>query len=308
MILADKIFLPGGLFFRMMRGASAMLIENGNANQEPMQLCNAEYLWNCEDSAFFNLNDIPTGYKDFEPYYIEYLKGVKRPGEIYGEGGLLDVICEKLYGKDAALDFKELFSIKGEDCEPPLTSACSSEIYTNFTKVVYPMRWDDGEMTLDSEAKYTVEKFLKKFIETDKSTKKAAKISERIFKEKKYLPDAEEDVIWMKDNFALMSRYTELLVRYMRCYKDVLSYFEKGTKIPEGTEDELISIKNCADELLSYVNSLPLTPICPLGGAVVRRDDIADFLSYNAEIMHRSIIEDKRLPSGLRPLRTRDHW
>jgi hypothetical protein len=94
----------------------------------------------------------------------------------------------------------------------------------------------------------------------------------------------------------------------MKCYEVVLSYFEKDTKIPDGTEDELLSIKNCANELLSYVNSLGLAPICPLGGMAVRRDELCDFLSYNSEIMLRSIKENQRLPSGLRPLRTRDHW
>jgi len=305
---SDKLFVPGGLFLRLMKDADAMLIENGNANQEPTQLYNAEYLWNSEKSAFYNIPDMPTDYRDFEPFYIDYLKTVTRPAEIYGEGGLLEVICEKLYGKAAAKDFKSLYSISGKDGSPPLTSACSCEIFTNFTKVVYPMRWDYEEMRLEGDGKYTVEKLLSKFVEVNFATKEAAILTEKISREGKYLPECHEDVLWMKDNFALMSRYTALLVRYMQCYKTVLSHFELGGDIHESVKTELISIKESADVLLNEANSSPLKAICPLGGATVRRDDLADFISYNSEIMLRSIEENKRIPSGLRPLRTRDHW
>ncbi len=305
---SDKLFLPGGFFLKLMKGSSAMLIENGNANQEPMQIYNAEYLWNSENSAFYNIPDIPDNYKDFEPFYIDYLKTVTRPVEIYGEGGMLEVIAEKLYGKEAAKDFKELYSIAGKGGEPPLTSMSSCEIFTNYTKVVYPMRWDDEEMKLSGDGKYTVEKILDRFIETDYATHEAAKLIEKIFNEKKYLPECEDDVSWMNDNFKLMSRYTALLVGYMRCYKTVLAHFEFGSEIPNEVNEELLKIKNAADVLLKEARSSTLKAICPLGGATVRRDDIADFISYNSEIMLRSIKENKRIPSRLRPLRTRDHW
>jgi hypothetical protein len=305
---SDKLFVPGGLFLHLMKGSSAMLMANGNANQEPTQLYNAEYLWNSDDSAYFNITDMPKSYDDFQPFYINYLKTVVRPTQIYGDGGLLEVICEKLYGKAAAKDFKKLYSIAGNDGSPPLTSACSCEIFTNFTKVVYPMRWDDESMQLSGEGKHTVEKLLSKFIEVDFATSEAASLSEKIFEEKKYLSECEDDVLWMKDNFRLMSRYTALLVRYMKCYKNTLSYFALKTDLPEAVSTELIEIKKAADVLLQEAEASTLKPICPLGGAIVRRDDLADFISYNSEIMLRSIKENNRIPSGLRPLRTRDHW
>ena len=104
------------------------------------------------------------------------------------------------------------------------------------------------------------------------------------------------------------------LLPFIRAFKE--KYPEKdlwiftGNLYEELTDSTLAHPKRIAetDELLSYVNSLSLSPICPLGGAAIRRDDVADFLSYNAEIMYRSIKENRRIPSGLRPLRTRDHW
>ena len=304
---SDKLFLGGGLFLKLMKKCDAMIIENGNANQEPMQLYNAEYLWNCEKSAFYNVENMPSNYRDFEKLYIDYLKTNIRPKEIYGDGGLLEVICEKLYGKDASHDFKELYSVCGKDGTPPLTSLSSAEIYTNFTKVVYPMRWDNEDLR-DSSGKQSVASILEKFIEVDKATCAARDICTRIYNDKKYLPSCEDDIRWMKDNFTLVSEYTGLFVRYMECYRLVGRHFEFGEKIPKETSFELSEIKKAADDLLRRVCALGLTPICPLGGAMVRREEMADFLSYNSEIMQRSIVEDKRMPSGRRPLRTRDHW
>ena len=305
---SDKLFHCGCLFSRLMKSAASIKIYNGNANQEPLQLCNAEYMWNSENSAYYNIPDIPQTYEEFEPFYIDYLKGNTRPEEIYGENGFLKIICEKLYGKEAAQDFYELFSIHGEDGAPPLISPCSCEIYTNFTKVVFPMRWDNADLKEDSENGLSINSILKKFIEVDRSTKKAKEVSAKIYAEKKYFAELESDVKWLAENFALCARYSDMFVRYMQCYKAVNAYFTKGQTIPEGTAEKLENLKKEADELLAEVVTMGLKAIDHMGGAIVRREKIADFLSYSAEIMLRSIEENVRIPSGLRPLEVRRHW
>ena len=305
---SDKLFVPGGLFCRLMKSATGITIYNGNGNQEAMQVCNAEYMWNCENSAYYNIPDMPDNQKDFEPFYIDYLKGITRPEEIYGDEGLLKIACEKLYGKEAAEDFKQLFTTHGEDGAPPLTSPCSCEIYTNYSKVVYPMRWDNAELPEDSEEELSINKILDKYIQIDYATKKAKEISFKIYKEKKYYPQLEEDVKWLVDNFTVCEHFMDMFVRYMQCYKKVNAYFTKGEKVPEETKTMLEALKLEADEFLAEINGMGLEAIDYLGGALVRRDEMADFLSYNSEIMLRSIAEDKRLPSNLRPLKTREHW
>jgi len=305
---SDKLFLGGGLFNRLMKPATSIITENGNANQEAMQIYNAEYMWNCENSAYYNIPDIPDNYEDFVPFYIDYLKGNTRPQEIYGKNGLLEIICRKLYGKEAAEDFRELFSIHGEDGAPPLISPCSCEIYTNFTKVVFPMRWDNEALKEDADIGFSVNSILNKFIQMDYSTKKAKRLSSKIYAEKKYLPELEEDIKWLKDNFEICEKYTDMLVRYMQCYKSVNAYFEKGESIPEGVEGILIALKKEADELITEIIAMNLTPIDHMGGAALRREKIADFISYNSEIMLRSIKENVRIPSNLRELEVRLHW
>ena len=305
---SDKLFVPGGLFCRLMKSCASMITENGNGNQEALQIFNAEYMWNSENSAYYNIPDMPDNYKDFEPFYINFLKGITRPEEIYGDEGFLKIICEKLYGKEAAADFKELFTIHGEDGEPPLTSPCSCEIYTNFSRVVFPMRWDNDELSEEAEKGHSINSILNKFIQIDYATKKAKEISAKIYREKKYFPELEEDVKWLVDNFTVCEHFMDMFVRYMQCYKNVNAYFTKGEEISEETKKVLAALKVEADEFLAEINGMGLEAIDYLGGALVRRDEMADFLSYNAEIMMRSITEDKRLPSNLRPLKTREHW
>ena len=305
---SDKLFVPGGLFCRLMKAADGITIYNGNGNQEVLQLCNAEYMWNCENSAYYNIPDMPNNQKDFEPFYIDYLKGITRPEEIYGDEGLLKIACEKLYGKEAAEDFKQLYTTHGEDGAPPLTSPCSCEIYTNYSRVVFPMRWDNEELLEEAEKGLSINKILDKFIQIDYATKKAKEIATKIYSEKKYFPELEEDVKWLKDNFTVCEHFTDMLVRYMQCYKKVNRYFTNGETIPEETKTMLAALKVEADEFMAELEAMGLCAIDYLGGALVRRDEMADFLSYNAEIMLRSIAEDKRLPSNLRPLKTRTHW
>ena len=171
------------------------------------------------------------------------------------------------------------------------------------------MRWDNAELPEDAtEDELSINKILKKFIQIDISTKKAKELSAKIYKEKKYLPEVEEDVKWMADNFAVCEHFMDMFVRYMQCYKKVNAYFTKGEEISEETKKVLAALKVEADEFLAEINGMGLEAIDYLGGALVRRDEMADFLSYNSEIMMRSITEDKRLPSNLRPIKTREHW
>lgn len=303
---SDKLFLGAGLFLGLMKEADVMIIENGNANQEPMQVYNAEYLWNCENSAFYRLGEIPQKYEEFFGVYREYLSTRIRPEEIYGKGGLLEVICEKLYGKDAASDFADLYRLHGGNYEPPLISACSCEIYTNFSKVVYPMRWDNAELEL--EGALSVNSVLEKFSGTDKVTCEAAELSEKIFREKKYLPELEKDVKWLSENFRINSIFTGMLKEYMVCYKQVLTHFLQGDKVEEEVKHILEELRMRARQFMAELEALSLKAIDVLGGALVRRTELCDFIDYNCEIMLRSIEENSRIPSGLRPLPKRESW
>ena len=53
-----------------------------------------------------------------------------RPEEIYGEGGMIDVICEKLYGSEIGSEMAKIYKVCGDNGEPPVVAAVCVDIYT----------------------------------------------------------------------------------------------------------------------------------------------------------------------------------
>ena len=76
-------------------GADGFITANGNAFQVPLQVFNEEYQWNCDHSGFFKLKERPGDQEAFMELYQSALDSGFRPEEIYGERGMIEVICEK---------------------------------------------------------------------------------------------------------------------------------------------------------------------------------------------------------------------
>ena len=96
------------IFTYNFKGADAVVTYNGHTFQEPLQLFNAEYLWNSERSAYFNIEDKPKNQTEFLKLYRSAIKSDFRPEEIYGDNGFLDVICEKIYGEKIAENMAQI--------------------------------------------------------------------------------------------------------------------------------------------------------------------------------------------------------
>ena len=56
----------------------------------------------------YTVTDKPKNYEEYLDLYKRVLKGKVKPEEIYGEGGFIDVICEKLYGKEIAKELSRV--------------------------------------------------------------------------------------------------------------------------------------------------------------------------------------------------------
>ena len=101
-------------------------------------------------------------------------------------------------------------------------------------------------------------------------------ISAKIYSEKKYFPELEEDVKWLADNFALCEKFMDMLVRYMQLYKTVNAYFTNGEKISEETKASLASLKKEADKFLAEINGMDLEAIDYLGGFILQLRNYAE--------------------------------
>jgi hypothetical protein len=82
-------------------GMDAVIAGSGNAFQEPRQAIYAEYMWNPKGSVYsFELPDCVSNI-EFKPFYHDLRYGRISPDVIFGESGLLELVCKKLYGKSA---------------------------------------------------------------------------------------------------------------------------------------------------------------------------------------------------------------
>jgi len=298
----DKLFTSTACLNYIMKGYDNMGTYNGNAFQEPLAIFDAEYMWNSENSGFFNFSPRPKNYEEYIKLYYDLMQWKVKPEEIYGEGGFIDVICEKLYGKELGAKMAIVYKVSGKNGEPPILAAASVDIFTNYSKVVYPMRWDD-EITEEKELE-----FLERFTECAKASGMAYKALDNAVSLNITDAGIREDIEFLKDCAYMGKNLTELLSEYMGIYIDLATSFRKGDAPSKDIALRLQALRRKEADFTSYVNGRNVKPLDRFEGPFIRRREMAEWLEYNTELMEKSIAEGKRIPTDRKPLRTRDWW
>lgn len=298
---SDKIYTPSAAYAPFMKDADLVLCANGSALQKPTMVANAEYLWNPTDSAFWNLELLGNFQKQFE-HYNAFREGQIRPEEIYGEGGLLDVSCELLFGKNHGKRIADIYRLQGENGESPIFTACNVELWTNYTKVNYPMLWDTPA-SVDQQNMYR-----ERFSESAKVTKAAADILAEVLMADD-LTDAQREYLqFMYDSAVLSAELCDQLTRYMDLYMEADRYFADGTPYGTDLRDRAKALQNDAQTMLQTIEESNLKAFDPLGGILVRRAELFDFVDYCAGQIVKSIDTESRVPEDRRPPNIRDWW
>ncbi|MBQ4527293.1 MAG: hypothetical protein II998_04395 [Clostridia bacterium] len=300
----DKLFSANSALNYVMKGYSTLLTENGNSFQEPLQLYNAEYMWNCDNSAFYNVSPRPSDYDEFMQIFNGMLDSSYRPTRVYGDGGMIDVICTKLYGDKYGKKLAEIWKLCGENGEPPIACASNVDIYTNFSKVIYPMRWDIEEITSEE-----IDEKCVRFEQCFLMTQKAYEIISSVVSEYDGDKDTKADLEWLSGCFDVCRKLCGLLSQYMSIYKKLQTSFDTGDWKNESLIiSELEAIKPKIKDYLSFVDVKKGSPIDLFGGASVRQIEIGEHLDYWTDIMMSSVKSKKRIPDDVRPLATRNWW
>jgi len=293
----DKLFSATGVLMYMFKGVFGVTNHNGNAFQEPQQLFNAEYMWNSENSGFYNIDPKPENYEEFLKVLDDLIHSTVDPEELTGDGGMLDVICEKLYGKIGS-KLAQVYKLRGKNGEQPIPCASSVDIYTNFTKIIFPMRWDNEQIT-DKQISDMTERFCQCNIVTEKAfniMKKVVEIYDGDEKQK-------NDFIWLCECFEMGTKLTGLLHKYMLIYSEL----HKDLAAP-GAEERIHILRKEITDYIAWVDASPRKPVDKFGGSLVRRRDIGEHLDYWTQIMLSSIKQGKRIPDDVRPLPTKNWW
>ena len=289
---SDKLFFPSSVFNYMFRGANALITCCGNAFQEPLQIFNAEYMWNSENSGFYNLSPRPKNDESFMKLYFESQKTQFRPQEIYGEGGMLDVICEKLYGDHGAAMAK-VFKFTGENHECVVPYACSKETLTGGLEVLIRCRWDNP-LPEEEIAKLTAS-----FGEMVRLNRQAIAILQ-----------AEENLADDLVKFGQMVELNTPLVsvwhRYLQLYTPVEHFLQQGGD-GEALRKEIDALLEEVAALLRDHRGRNFQFADDMQGALAKREQILTAQQYNLELMKKSILSGQRIPED-RQIQQKGEW
>lgn len=288
----DKLFFVSAILNKLFKGAETVLSCSGNYFQEPLQVFNAEYMWNCENSAFYNIDSLPDNYDDLLKLLFDCQKTAFRPEEIYGTGGMLDIICEKLYGKDGA-KASEMFKLCGKNYECPVPYTCNKEMHTAGNDVLLPYRWD----TLLK--KEEIESFLSSFSEMEKLTKEACNI----------LKDCENtDLKSYYRMLTLTLPIVSIWHSYLKLYHQLTAAFDVGT-VPEN--EYLSKIQSLIDQVEAehrkHLNMNFSTTDIMLG-ALSKREEMFILMKANLALMKNSVKTGKRIPDGIQNTKSEVWW
>ena len=295
----DKQFTTTAALSYVMKGYTGISLFNGNAFQEPLQVFNAEYLWNSENSGFYNVSPRPANYEEYNALFEDMLNSVCRPAEVYGEGGFLDVICQKLYGQEAGTKLARIYKLCGDRGEPPIPYASNVDIFTNYSKVVYPMAWETPMKKDDIAAK------TERFHQCSIVSRQAADVLTDVLNSCPLEQMLREKLTVFKSCYAMGATLCDLLYRYMLIYAKLHDGFENGAEL---SGESILALKPEIAAFTKLVNDPTVRPVDKFEGIFIRRKEMADFLDYNTDMMLLSIRQGKRIPDGTRSARTRDWW
>lgn len=270
---------------RYFLGADAVLTCSGTAFAEPLALINAEYMWNSEGGAFYRMPDLPLDYDGFYKTFCAIRRGEPRPEEIFGKGGMLEVICRKLYGENGGRMYR-YFSLCGENGEHPAPTPCSCELMTNGNRVLLPYRWDNET-------------------ETDGLIAASGEILRLDRKAREILSPCgdDPDLAALDGLIALNIPLVELIHRYLLLYRDLERYLAEGGDggaLAERIRGLCVFARENADT--------DRVPVDALGGALARRRELFDALLYNLELMEKSVESGRRIPDGRKELKDENWW
>lgn len=298
---SDKIYTPSAAYAVFMQNADLVLCANGSALQKPTMAANAEYLWNPTGSAFYNL-ELLGDYNEQFAHYNDFREGKLRPDGIYGEDGLLDVSCELLFGKEHGRQIAEIYRLQGKNGESPVFTACNVELWTNYTKVNYPMLWDTP-VGIDQQRTYR-----ERFSESANVTGAAADILKEVLSADDLTPEQREYLQFLYDSAILCQELCNQLTRYMDLYMEADLYFASGTSYRADLCDRAKALQNDSLAVLKTIEDRELKAFDPLGGILVRQDEMFEFIAYCSGQIVKSIETNTRIPEDRKPLNSRDWW
>ena len=298
---SDKIYTASAAYACFMSNAEAICAFNGMALHKPTMIANAEYFWNATNSAFYNVELMG----EFEPQFDHYNKlreGFIRPEGIYGDGGLLETSCALLFGDKYAKRIADVYRATGKNGETPILTACNVELWTNYTKVNFPMLWDTPASAADQH------NYRERFGECALATAAARDILEEILAAEDLASNARAHLAFLHECAVMGAKLCSQLARYMDLYMEADRYFENGIMPNPDIYERCEALIRDANAQLAIMRADGKVAFDPLGGIMLRREELFEFVAYCAGQIIKSLRTDSRVPEDRKPLNIRTWW
>ncbi len=134
--VSDELTNQCGVLSSMQEGAESVYLANGGVHEEPVQLLNAEWLWNGRASS---LAEHPRDAAEADALFEAIRKGEHRPPSVFAEGGALHSACCRLWGDDAGLHMYRAY-LSGRAARSPVT-----RVWWAITREVRRLKGDTVE-------------------------------------------------------------------------------------------------------------------------------------------------------------------
>jgi hypothetical protein len=285
----DKLFLATPALNYILDGVEMLVISCGHSYSEPLQLLNAEYMWNPHESGFFNLAEKPADYAGFTDLYIQCQYNQFKPAALYED--FLATACAKLYGKAAGAIMHEMFLIEGDNGEPPVPYLDNSGLIRG--EVIWEKGGDGRRQGSVFEffswpckdAADTKDRIRARIRQSLAATEKAAAVLEKGLEKDPIEESSRAYLRWYAASLAEGVRYVGYLDRYI----GLANGMEAGRG--EAIADQIDALWREVKQRRAYNKRSRLQPVDSLGGAFAGRDAIIDFIEANLDKMLAAINE-----------------
>jgi sialidase-1 len=191
--LSDDLANVSGAMTPFYHGAESICLSNGGVHEEPIQVLNAEFLWNGRAAGYRTAtSDEPSTVALFR----RMCQGRCRPAEIFGPGELFQRICQRLWGPAAGREMYLAYMAPGESGDGPV-----SRVWWSVTSCLARLRAKPAAKATDWSAEHS--RWLRRLEHTRLAlahARQAARLCDH------------EQVRWFAQSLDVGSRFAEALV------------------------------------------------------------------------------------------------
>jgi hypothetical protein len=247
--ISDDLSNISGGMAHFYDGAESVCLSNGGMHEEPVQMLNAEFLWNGSAGGY---RENPADETEAVTVFKKIAVGGHKPSEIFAPGGSFDRICIRLWGKEAGQSMNRALQARHNGQFPV------SHVWWSITKTVIALKNNEVFSLMNCE---------KEWSDREQATSLALKYAHRAS-----MISDNEDIRWFVKCLEIGKQYAEAVkllvilksgkdkdagVRLRRLIKDLEAYILKNIEINK--TDILGGDPGCWEETITEIKLLSKT-------------------------------------------------